>query len=175
MNWREFVRRDNPLASALMAKMKIAREDRPRVRLECLRLLASQKLNRARMQLILGFLDTYLRLTADEEREYQEELQDIAPSERNQIMEVTISWKEEGRQEGLQQGLQKGLQQGLQKAQQRLIAMLIQQIERKVAGRLDPQTRELIAQLNDAELDDLAVALLDFRELQDVSAWLARR
>jgi len=39
LNWRDFVRQPNPVASALMAKMGIAAADRPRVKLECLRLL----------------------------------------------------------------------------------------------------------------------------------------
>ncbi len=44
-NWRDFVRHQNPVASALMAKMNIAPEDRPRVKFECLRLLATLRLD----------------------------------------------------------------------------------------------------------------------------------
>ena len=57
MNWRDFVNQPNPVASALMAKMRIAPSDRPRVKLECLRLLATLKQNPAKMQLISGFID----------------------------------------------------------------------------------------------------------------------
>ena len=39
--WRGFVRQPNPVAAALMARMRIAPDDRPRVKAECLRLLAS--------------------------------------------------------------------------------------------------------------------------------------
>ena len=39
----------NPVASALMAKMNIADSDRPKVKLECLRLLATLRLNPAKM------------------------------------------------------------------------------------------------------------------------------
>src|SRR5207244_3820635 len=49
--------------SALMAKMRIAPEDRPYVKLQCLRLLATCKLDPARMRLISGFIDTYLLTT----------------------------------------------------------------------------------------------------------------
>lgn len=59
LNWRDFLRQQNPVASALMAKMNIAPEDRPRVKFECLRLLATLRLDPARMQLISGFIDTY--------------------------------------------------------------------------------------------------------------------
>ncbi|HKV41577.1 MAG TPA: flagellar assembly protein H, partial [Blastocatellia bacterium] len=63
LDWRDFVRRENPVASALMAKMDIAPEDRSRVKFECLRLLTSLSqsvpLNKAKMQVILGFVDSY--------------------------------------------------------------------------------------------------------------------
>ena len=60
MNWRDYLRRANPVASALMARMGMALEERPWVKLECLRLLATIRLNPARMRLISGFVATYL-------------------------------------------------------------------------------------------------------------------
>ena len=45
-----------------MAKMKLAERDRPKVKAECLRLMVTLRLDRARMRLIAGFVDTYLRL-----------------------------------------------------------------------------------------------------------------
>lgn len=66
-NWRDFINQTNPIASALMAKMKIAEEDRPKVKAQCLRLLVTLKLDPARMQLISGFIDTYLTLNPIEE------------------------------------------------------------------------------------------------------------
>ncbi len=45
-----------------MAKMKIDQCDRPQVKAECLRLLVTLQLDPARMQLIYGFVDTYLNL-----------------------------------------------------------------------------------------------------------------
>lgn len=66
LDWRDYINRENPIASALMAKMDIAEKDRPKVKLECLRLMVSLKLNPARMKLIAGFVDTYLRLSETE-------------------------------------------------------------------------------------------------------------
>ena len=34
LDWRAYLKSDNPIASALMAKMKIAERDRPRVKVE---------------------------------------------------------------------------------------------------------------------------------------------
>ena len=52
------MRRQNPLASALMARIGMAQQERPRVKLECLRLLVTLRLDPARMRLISGFIDT---------------------------------------------------------------------------------------------------------------------
>jgi hypothetical protein len=67
LNWRDFLNQRNPVAAALMAKMRIDAADRPRVKVECLRLLATLRLDPARSQLISGFVDTYLRLNVQEE------------------------------------------------------------------------------------------------------------
>ncbi|MGL5793037.1 MAG: Rpn family recombination-promoting nuclease/putative transposase [Waterburya sp.] len=66
LDWRDFLKQKNPvlkdtashIAAALMAKMKIDKSDRPQVKAECLRLLVTLKLDRAKMQLISGFVDT---------------------------------------------------------------------------------------------------------------------
>ena len=69
LNWRDFVGKPNPVAAALMAKMQIAPADRTKVKLECLRLLATLRLDPARTKLISGFVDSYLKLTAQETQE----------------------------------------------------------------------------------------------------------
>ncbi|MGK7874319.1 MAG: Rpn family recombination-promoting nuclease/putative transposase, partial [Xenococcaceae cyanobacterium] len=74
LNWRDFLNQPNPVASALMAKMRIAPEERAKVKAECLRLLVTLKLDPARMQLISGFVDTYLNLNPAEEKEFQREI-----------------------------------------------------------------------------------------------------
>jgi hypothetical protein len=57
LNWRDFVNRPSPVAAALMARMNIAPDERVRVKLECLRLLVTLRLNKAKMRLISGFID----------------------------------------------------------------------------------------------------------------------
>jgi hypothetical protein len=48
LNWRDYIDRPNPVAAALMSKMKIAKRDRPNVKAECLRLLVTLKLDPAK-------------------------------------------------------------------------------------------------------------------------------
>jgi hypothetical protein len=74
LQWQDFVNQPNPVASALMAKMRIEPQERPTVKVECLRLLASLGLNPAQIQLISGFIDTYLKLSQTEQVRFQAEL-----------------------------------------------------------------------------------------------------
>ena len=57
LQWRDFVRQENPVAAALMSRMCIKREDRPAVKTACLRLLGKQNLDKARSMLVSHFVD----------------------------------------------------------------------------------------------------------------------
>ena len=83
------------LAAALMAKMQIEPQDRPKVKAECLRLLVNLRLDPARTFLISGFVDTYLKLNAMEEDNFQAEIANIKTVQvREQVMQITTSWME---------------------------------------------------------------------------------
>ena len=100
LDWRDFLKQKNPVAAALMAKMRIDPVDRPKVKAECLRLLVSLQLNPAKMQLISGFVDSYLCLNSNEKVIFQSELGKMNLGEKERIMQITTSWKEEGILEG---------------------------------------------------------------------------
>jgi predicted transposase YdaD len=148
LNWRDFLNQPNPLASALMAKMQIAPEDRPKVKAECLRLLVTLRLDSARMQLISGFIDTYLDLTSDEEQAFQAELGRIEPEEREGVMQIVTSWMKQGQ-----------------------AFTVLRQLKRKF-GELDPEVEVQIQRLESTQLEELSEALLDFEEVGDLTAWL---
>ncbi|MEW6129400.1 MAG: DUF4351 domain-containing protein [Acidobacteriota bacterium] len=176
--WQDYARTENPVASALMAKMQIAVKERPRVKLECTRLLATLKLDRARMQLIAGFVDSYLKLTAAEMKMFTRELKRLAPAEQEKVMELTNSWIESGRRQGLQQGKREGLQQGkregLRQGKREGEAALVLRLLRRRIGALERVSEERIRSLTLAQIERLAEALLDFREPQDLTRWLQK-
>ena len=110
LSWRRFLHRPNGVVCALMAKMSIAAQDRPRVKLECLRLLTTLHLDPARMQLVSGFVDTYLRLNAEEQLRFEEKAAKLPDErERKGVMEIVTSWMEKGIEQGMQQGMQQGM------------------------------------------------------------------
>jgi hypothetical protein len=176
LDWRAFVNRPNPVASALMAKMRIAPEDRPKVKAECLRLLATLRQDRARMRLISGFIDTYLKLDPVEERAFREELGRVASEEtRETVMEIVTSWMEEGLRKGREQGLKQGLEQGLEQGLRQGSRMLLLRLLRAKLGALEPGLEDRVAGLSTERQEDLGVALLDFGGVEDLRSWLDRQ
>lgn len=156
LNWRDYIRHRNPVASALMSKMAMEAQERPRVKLECLRLLATLKLDRARMQLISGFIDTYLKLTEKEMESFQSQVKNVSEEEKKKLMQIVTSWMEEGIQQGL-------IEEALK--------MVVRQLNHQV-GKIDAETRARIKALELSQLENLGVALLDFSETEDLTRWL---
>ncbi len=117
-------------------------------------MIANLKLDKARTFLISGFIDNYLRLNLIEEQQFQVEVDKIKlPTERENVMEFTTSWKEEGILLGER-------------------SLVIRQLTRKL-GNLSP---ELLARVNGLSIDRvevLAEDLLDFTNVGDLERWLA--
>ncbi|MBN3896465.1 MAG: DUF4351 domain-containing protein [Nostoc sp. NOS(2021)] len=155
LKWQDFVNQRNPVASALMAKMRIDVQERPTVKLMSLQLLANLGLNPAQIQLISGFIDTYLDLNAQEEIMFQEQLASIEPKQEEKVMQIVTSW------------MRQGIQQGELK-------MILRLLNRRI-GEVNPQLQERIQTLSTAELENLGEALLDFTTAADLEAWFEAR
>ncbi|MDB9323597.1 DUF4351 domain-containing protein [Nodularia spumigena CS-591/04] len=156
LNWRDFLRQKNPVATALMAKMNIAPAERRQVKFECLRLLATLKLDPARMRLISGFIDTYLRLSPQEQQLLQADIATIEPRQQEEVMQIVTSWMEEGIEQGKEQAT---------------LSLVMRLLPRKV-GTLTPELEARVQQLSLSQLEDLSVALLDFSSVEDLTVWL---
>ncbi|KAM3091941.1 Rpn family recombination-promoting nuclease/putative transposase [Phormidesmis sp. 146-12] len=153
LDWRNFIDQPNPIAAALMSKMRIAPQDRPRVKAECLRLLTTLRLDPAKTRLISGFVDTYLRLNEVEEPLFAEEIGKLEATEQEQIMEITTSW----------------MAQGMAQGERSLIFRLL---ARKV-GEVPEALRRQIEALPIEQLESLGEALLDFSSVSDLERWLS--
>jgi predicted transposase/invertase (TIGR01784 family) len=107
LNWRDYLNQPNPVAAALMSKMKIDPKDRPKVKAECLRLLVTLKLNPAKSQIISKFVDTYLRLDPQEEEMFQAEIDTMEITQKEAIMQTMTSWEEKGIEKGIEKGMER--------------------------------------------------------------------
>ena len=150
LNWRDFLQHHNPVAAALMSKMRIARKDRPKVKAECLRVLATLKLDPARTELISGFVDTYLKLNATEETIFQEEIDRMGLAEQEEVMEIVTSWMVEGE-----------------------VKIVIKQLNHRLKG-LNPSLEERVRRLPVEQVEALCEALLDFSSEADLVNWLTQ-
>ncbi|MEY2978985.1 MAG: hypothetical protein RLZZ435_3124 [Cyanobacteriota bacterium] len=146
----------NPVASALMAKMQITPGDRPKVKAECLRLLVTLKLDPARMQLISGFVDTYLTLNPGEETVFQTTIAEFSPPEQEQVMQLTTSW------------MRQGIEQGIEQGQKSLLCQLI----KHRFGELDDVTLAKVDRLTAPQLEELGEVLLDCADVTELEQWL---
>lgn len=164
LNWRDFLKRENPVASALMAKMRIEPSERGQVKAECLRLLATLKLDREKMELISGFIGTYLRLSEDEEEQFRQALEQMDLGIKERVMEFATDWQEKGREQGLQEGLEQGLQQGqIRKGQEDIIRIL----EIRLKEDISLDLRGIIQSIDDLEvLGNLLVQAVTTQSLE---------
>jgi hypothetical protein len=156
LNWRDFLKNRNPIAAALMAKMKITTEDRPQVKLECLRLLATLKLDSAKIKMISGFVDSYLKLNEQEERTFQSQIDRIESEEKEKIMAITTTWKEEGIKEG---------------RKLELIESILEILKFKSINLTDALELK-INNLEISQLKQLRKASLEFDNLEKLQQWL---
>lgn len=156
LNWRDYLRQHNPVASALMAKMEIARGDRPQVKVECLRMLTTLQLDPARTEFLSKFIDTYLRFEADEEQHFQAEVDKLETGEQEAIMQTLTSWEEKGLVRGRQEGE---------------VTIVLRILNRKF-NQLSLEIEAQIQSLEVEQLEALSEALLDFDRKDDLNAWL---
>lgn len=154
LSWREYIKHPNPVSAALMALMGVKDNERVRVKMECFRMLVNLRLDRKKMRFIFGFIDNYLRLNAEELLIFTKETVSLNEVERGKVMEMTTSWKEEGRQEGE--------------------LKLVERLLKRKCGPLSKTTKSRLQELPSGKLEKLADALLDFKSHEDIETWLYR-
>ena len=106
MDWRKFLRSENPVAAALLCKMGYEREERVQVKIEFLRMISRMELNPAKMELIYGFFETYLKLSEEEEIQMKEEITKLPVEEEKAILKLPNSYIERGIKQGIQLGIE---------------------------------------------------------------------
>lgn len=157
LNWPDFLQQKNPVAAALMAKMKIDPADRAKVKLECLRAIVTLQLDPARVALLSWFVDSYLALNLAEEVEFQEKVDKIKPKQqKEQVMQMVTSWME----------------QGIEQGEERIALKMVQHVLFRRIGVIEPEVDRQLQSLSVSKLESLFDAALDFNELSELINWL---
>lgn len=163
---------NNPIALAVVAQLRAldSRRDgdlRYRWKRELVWLLYRRGYSREQVIGLFEFIDWLIALPAPLELEFQQELQALeAELGMPYITSVERIGIEKGRKEGRLEGRQEGRQEGE-------TTILLSQLCRRF-GNLSPALRNRISGLNTNQLEDLAIALLDFTTLADLEDWLAQ-
>jgi len=161
INWRTFLMQDNPVAAALMSKMQIPKAERPQVKVELMRMLATLRLNPTKSALIYQFMINYIRLNAEEEQKAQETIKKILPPEiQEQAMIITNEW------------IEKGLEKGKLLAQRTTNLRLI---SRRFGEAAATAYRPLIESLTPSESDQFFDVALFFTSEADLESWFSTR
>lgn len=174
LNWRDYLRRDNAAASALMAKMGVRPEERGKVMVACLRMIARLNPTRKKLRAILQFIDAYLPLDPAQEATVYNEVEDFKPEEKEVVMEYITSWerkgkalgKLEGQREGKIEGKVEGKIEGKREATLKLLTRRIGQISLAAQKRINKLPLE--------KLDELFDAAFDFDEKAALNEWLRK-
>jgi hypothetical protein len=161
LSWKDYAKKRNPAATALMAKMQIPEDERVKVRLECLRLIATLRLDPARSHLIAGFVRTYLQMTRLELVAIQREVGLLPREEQNIMLTLTNEWIEEGIEKGIEQGLMQGADR-----------MILRLFTHKFGAVVTEALRPAILALTLEQKEQLTEALLDFTSVADAQLWL---
>ncbi len=151
-NWREYIQSNNPVAAALLSKMGYQKQERVQVKLEFLRMLVHLELDPARMTLLTGFFETYLRLNETEERELEEEMGKMDEKEASRMIELTTSWEEKGRVEGQ--------------------AIILLKLLKKKFGNIPVELERQVRTLSSEKFQQLAEAIFDLETIDDVREFL---
>jgi flagellar biosynthesis/type III secretory pathway protein FliH len=93
--------------------------------------------------------------------------------EREDVMEFTNSWLEQGRAEGLTEGLAQGLENGLEKGRRQTAALVLGQLRHRF-GTIPQSLNARVEALPIDQLTRLGEDLLDFTAAADLERWLER-
>lgn len=167
LRWSDYLNHPNPVASALMSKMQVAPQDRLKVKLECIKMLLSLKLNRSKTGFVATFVDSYLELNPQEEQAFDAELEKIVTRpERKKYMEIMSGRQQRALRQGLEQGLELGRRDGE-------ADLMLEQLTYRF-GKLRATSTKQIKSLTEPQLKELAKALFGFTNTDDLVAWLGQ-
>ncbi len=130
------MKQNNPAVAALMACMDYTEEDKKQLKLEFLKMIMRLNLDPAKLQLLIGFFESYVVLTPQEEEAVQQKLaEEISIKEMGEMTEILTSYHLRGREEG----------------REVLQSTLIKQARRKL-GAISPETEKKILQTKSISL-----------------------
>ncbi|CUA80588.1 transposase [Anoxybacillus suryakundensis] len=107
-NWRDYIRHDNPIAAALLSKMGYTESERVELKKQFLRMIVRMELDEAKQRLLIGFFETYVKLSEEEELQLRNEVNEMETKEKQQVLELMISYEKKEKRKIAKKMLAKG-------------------------------------------------------------------
>ncbi|BAS28223.1 DUF4351 domain-containing protein [Limnochorda pilosa] len=104
LDWHRFRRKRNPVAAALMARMRRRSGEAVEVKLQCLRSMLRLHLTDDQAALLWGFVDTYVPLDAEEVRRYNQIREGWPMAVQQEADRIMSSVERKGWERGLERG-----------------------------------------------------------------------
>jgi predicted transposase/invertase (TIGR01784 family) len=122
LDFRNYLRTQNPVAVALAAKMGYQKHELPKLKIDILRTLVQMRLPVNAMETLAKFVDTYIDIEKDPKT--NKEMLSLLGSEDNKEVKMLLTmWEKRGlkagREEGLEEGREEGLEKGLEKGREK--------------------------------------------------------
>ncbi len=151
LDYRRFMESKNPLAYALMAKMKYSRRERVCLKADFLRLILRAGVDPARQSLLVEFVEAYMPLRIDEQSRFEELVTSEKSYEGVRAMVTTYE----------QAGIEKGRLEG------KLEALLLIMENRFL--KVPAVVKRKVQQINSSErIDELLKAMLNAKSINDL-------
>jgi len=155
LDYRAYLKSNNPLAYALMAKMNYNRKERVRLKADFLRLILGTGIDPARAGVLREFVETYMVLDRTEEIRFK---QIVQTERRYQKVEKMITTYEK-------EAMKKGRVEGRAEGQRKALTLLLE----SKFGKLSPVVKKKIRQLDSPKkLESLLLSVLDATSLDEL-------
>lgn len=94
-------------------KMMKTESERVELKKQFLRMLVRMELDEAKQRLLFGFFETYVKLSDEEEQQLRSEVNNMETKEKEQVMELIISYEQQGIKQGMKRLVQTMSKKGM--------------------------------------------------------------
>lgn len=157
----EWLSRPEPLAWAFAALMRPGKRSRAELKLDCLRRIATSEVSGLRKEMLVNWVETYVKLCGEDAAELRRLL---AREENEEIKAMGLTWLEEAEAKGVKKGVKIATQKNADRMRQAVLRMIEQRF-----GPVPPPVQKKLAKVRSieplAELAEKVLVVDSFQEL----------
>lgn len=157
----EWLSRPEPLAWAFAALMRPGKRSRAELKLDCLRRIATSEMSGLRKEMLVNWVETYVKLRGEDAAELRRLL---AQEENEEIKAMGLTWLEEAEAKGVKKGVKIATQKNADRMRQAVLRMIEQRF-----GPVPPPVQKKLAKVRSieplAELVEKVLVVDSFQEL----------